>query len=128
LVTGGARVGDKGYFVEPTIFTGNNSMTIATEEIFGPVGTVIPFSDPEEALRLANESRYGLVGVVYTRDLALAHRAAKALRVGAVWVNGWGPPDARLPWSGVKTSGVGTELGEAGILANTHDKAVSMIL
>ncbi|HWI21589.1 MAG TPA: aldehyde dehydrogenase family protein [Baekduia sp.] len=128
LVTGGARIGDSGYFVEPTIFTGTNTMTIAKEEIFGPVGTVIGFNDTEEALRLANETRYGLVGVVYTSDLALAHRAAEVLDVGAVWVNAWGPPDPRMPWGGFKYSGIGTELGDAGIAANTNEKAVSMIL
>jgi acyl-CoA reductase-like NAD-dependent aldehyde dehydrogenase len=128
LVAGGARVGDTGFFVAPTVFVGDNDLTIAREEIFGPVGTVIGFSDPDEALRLANDTSYGLAAVVYTRDLALAHRAAAELRVGAVWVNAWGPPDPRLPWGGTKTSGVGSELGAAGIEACTREKAVSMVL
>jgi betaine-aldehyde dehydrogenase len=128
LVAGGARVGERGFFVQPTVFVGDNDLTIAREEIFGPVGTVIGFRDAEEALRLANDTTYGLAAVVYTRDLALAHEAAARLRVGAVWVNAWGPPDPRLPWGGTKTSGVGSELGAAGIEACTREKAVSMVL
>jgi betaine-aldehyde dehydrogenase len=128
LVVGGARVGERGFFVQPTVFLGDNDLTIAREEIFGPVGTVIGFSDVEEALRLANDTNYGLAAVVYTRDLALAHQAAARLCVGAVWVNAWGPPDPRLPWGGTKTSGVGSELGAAGIEACTREKAVTMVL
>ena len=128
LITGGSRLGRRGYFVEPTIFSGTNDLTIAQEEIFGPVGTVIGFGDPEEAIRLANETRYGLAAVVWTQDLSLAHRTAAALRVGAVWVNAWGPPDPRLPWGGMKASGIGRELGSAGIEACTEEKVVSVVL
>jgi betaine-aldehyde dehydrogenase len=128
LITGGARLERPGYFVEPTIFGGDNRMRISREEIFGPVGTVIPFADEEEAIRLANETAYGLNAVVWTADLARAHRTAAALRVGKVWVNGWGPPDPRLPWGGAKLSGVGRELGVAGLQANTEEKVVSIVL
>lgn len=128
LSTGGQRLGTRGYFVEPTVFVGSNDLTIAREEIFGPVGTVIPYSNPEEALRLANESNYGLTAVLWTRDLSTAHQAASALRAGKVWVNGWGPPDPRLPWGGLKESGVGQDLGLSGIRANTNEKVVSIVL
>ncbi|MBS1881256.1 MAG: aldehyde dehydrogenase family protein, partial [Actinobacteria bacterium] len=128
LLAGGERLERRGYFVEPTVFAGDNQMTIAREEIFGPVGTVIPFSSEEEAVRLANETRYGLTAVVWTGSLSRAHRTAAALRVGKVWVNGWGPPDPRLPWGGSKLSGVGRELGVAGLHANTEEKVVSIVL
>jgi betaine-aldehyde dehydrogenase len=128
LVTGGKRLDRPGYFVEPTVFVGTNDLTIAREEIFGPVGTVIPFAEVDDAVRLANDTRYGLAAVVWTKDLSLAHQAARALRVGAVWVNGWGAPDPRLPWGGTKTSGIGRELGLAGIEGATEEKVVSVIL
>ena len=128
LVAGGNRLDQPGYFVEPTVFVGHNSMTIAREEIFGPVGTVIGFDDVDQAVALANDNVYGLAAVVWTRDLSIAHETARALRVGAVWINGWGPPDPRLPWGGTKTSGIGRELGLAGLHANTEEKVVSLIL
>ncbi|UGS37325.1 aldehyde dehydrogenase family protein [Capillimicrobium parvum] len=128
LVAGGGRLDRPGYFVEPTVFVGTNDLTIAREEIFGPVGTVIPFGEVDEAVALANDSRYGLAAVVWTKDLSLAHQAARALRVGAVWINGWGAPDPRLPWGGTKISGIGRELGLAGIHGSTEEKVVSVIL
>ena len=88
LALGGARHGDRGYFHEPTVFTGvRNEMTIAQEEIFGPVMAVLKFSSEEEAYRIANDVEYGLAAGVWTSDLARAHRATRALRVGTVWVN-----------------------------------------
>ncbi|MEA2453776.1 MAG: betaine-aldehyde dehydrogenase [Thermoleophilaceae bacterium] len=128
LLVGGQRLDRRGYFVEPTVFLGTNDQRIAQEEIFGPVGTVITFDDPDEAIRRANDTPYGLSAVVWTRDLSRAHDTAARLRSGAVWVNATGPPDPRLPWGGVKTSGVGRELGMAGIEANTQEKVVSIVL
>ena len=88
LALGGARHGDRGYFHEPTVFTGvRNDMTIAQEEIFGPVMSVLKFASEEEAYRIANDVEYGLAAGVWTNDLARAHRATRALRVGTVWVN-----------------------------------------
>lgn len=128
LAAGGHRIGDRGYFIEPTVFSGNNDMTIAREEIFGPVATVIGFADEDEALRLANDTAYGLTAVVWTDNLSRAHRLADHLRVGAVWVNAWGAPDPRLPWGGRGLSGIGRELGAAGINAHTEEKVVSIVL
>jgi betaine-aldehyde dehydrogenase len=128
LLTGGTRAGERGFFVTPTVFCGTNTMSIARDEIFGPVGTIIPFDEPEEALRLANDTRYGLSAMVWTENLATGHRAAMGIRSGAVWVNGWGPPDPRVPHGGMKTSGVGRELGLAGLYANTEEKVVQVVL
>jgi acyl-CoA reductase-like NAD-dependent aldehyde dehydrogenase len=127
LLTGGARLSRPGYFFPPTIFSGTNDMTIAREEIFGPVGTIIPVPDDEEALRIANDTHYGLTSVVWTRDLSAAHTFAERIRSGSVWINAWGPPHPALPWLGVKTSGLGEELGRAGLLANTVEKTVSIV-
>ena len=127
LLAGGKRLDRAGYFFAPTLFSGNNDMTIAREEIFGPVGTIITFDDDDEALRQANATDYGLTSVVWTQNLAAANRFAQKLRAGSVWINAWGPPNPALPWLGVKTSGLGEELGLSGLLANTQDKTVSII-
>ena len=129
LVTGGKRLDREGFFVEPTVFAGGgNDSTIAREEIFGPVGLVLPFDDLDDALRQANDTRYGLAAYLWTNDLSTALTAASKLRAGGVWINGGGAPDARLPWGGVKTSGIGRELGWAGIEANTEEKTVTITL
>ena len=115
LITGGNFVGDRGYFVQPTVFMGHNDLTIAREEIFGPVATVIPFDTEQEAVALANDTRYGLNAMVYTSDLSRTHRVIADLKVGTVWVNGWGVPEPQLPWGGRDASGIGRELGFAGV-------------
>lgn len=129
LVAGGGRVSARGFFIEPTIFADvRNDSTIAREEIFGPVGAVMPFDEVEEAVRLANETQYGLAATIWTRDVSLAHTLARKVRAGAVWINGWAAIDPALPWGGMKTSGIGRELGWSGILANTEEKVVTVVL
>ena len=121
----GARHGDRGYFVEPTVFAGvKHEMRISQEEIFGPVAAVIPFRDDDEALRLANGTVYSLAAGVWTSDMARAHRFTRKLKAGTVWVNTYGPTDIRLPWGGVRDSGFGREHGEEAIENFTEPKVV----
>jgi acyl-CoA reductase-like NAD-dependent aldehyde dehydrogenase len=128
LAAGGerARVGDgRGYFLQPTVFTGvRNTMRIAREEIFGPVLSVIPFKDAEDAVAQGNETFYGLAAAVWTRDVGKALRVARALRAGTVWVNAYNLYDAALPFGGFKESGFGRELGQAGLDIYTEVKSV----
>ena len=128
VVTGGARakVGDgKGFFVEPTIFDGvRNDMTIAREEIFGPVVAVIPFKDTDDGIRIGNDTTYGLAAAVWTKDIKKAHRAARQIRAGTVWINTYGPLDNASPFGGYKMSGYGRELGAAAIDLYTQLKSV----
>jgi acyl-CoA reductase-like NAD-dependent aldehyde dehydrogenase len=129
VLAGGVSTTDKGYFVRPTIFGGaTNRMTIAREEIFGPVGTIIEFDTDEEAVALANDSQYGLAATVWTTNLNRAHKVAQALEVGAVGVNCWSPLDANVPWGGIKTSGIGREGGLPGALAFTEEKVITVLL
>jgi betaine-aldehyde dehydrogenase len=129
LVAGGGQGEGSGFFVQPTIFADvDTNAKIAQEEIFGPVGAVIPFDTTEEAIALANGTAYGLAATIWTRDVSAAHHLAAQVRAGAVWVNGWGVLDPALPWGGMKTSGVGRELGWAGIEANTEEKVVTIVL
>lgn len=129
LVTGGGRLGTCGYFVEPTLFKGANDMVVAQEEIFGPVGVVVPFDTFDEAVELANATPYGLASVVYTSDMSKAHRGAAQIRAGMVRVNGGaGVPAPSVPFGGMKGSGTGRELSYAGIEACTVEKTVSFEL
>ncbi len=125
VVTGGARHGERGFFVEPTVFANvEHEMRISQEEIFGPVASVIRFKDEEEAIRLANGTRYSLAAGVWTADIGRAHRFTKRLKAGTVWVNTYGPTDVRLPWGGDRDSGFGREHGDAAIENFTEAKAV----
>src|SRR6185436_19132750 len=125
LVCGGERPAGKGYFVRPTIFTDvQPSMTIAREEIFGPVLSVIRFKDVEEVVRAANDTPYGLAAAVWTKDIKLAHRTARLLQAGTVWINTYGLYDNAMPFGGYKMSGFGRELGHHGLLEYTQTKSV----
>jgi phenylacetaldehyde dehydrogenase len=128
VVTGGRAPERPGFFVEPTVFTGTNDMRVAREEIFGPVGIVIPFDTDDEALALANDNTYGLSATVWTQDVSRAHSVAARIEAGAIGVNGWSPLAPQLPWGGVKASGVGRELGYEGIRSYTEVKTVAVIL
>ncbi|MGW0035476.1 aldehyde dehydrogenase family protein [Gordonia sp. NPDC003376] len=128
VVAGGSVPDVPGYFVEPTVFAGTNEMTVAREEIFGPVGIVIPFDSDEQAVALANDNEYGLSATIWTRDLSRAHTVSGQIESGAIGVNGWSPLAPQLPWGGVKSSGIGRELGYEGILAYTEPKTVTIVL
>jgi acyl-CoA reductase-like NAD-dependent aldehyde dehydrogenase len=105
-----------GYFVPPTVFADvDNRATIAREEIFGPVMSVIPFSDVDDVLAMANDNEYGLAAAVWTNDIKKALRTAQALRAGIVWINDTQPAPTEMPWGGYKQSGIGRELGKEGV-------------
>jgi aminomuconate-semialdehyde/2-hydroxymuconate-6-semialdehyde dehydrogenase len=129
IVTGGRQVDRKGYFVEPTIITGlGTGCRVLQEEIFGPVVTVTPFADEPEAVRFANSTRYGLSATVWTRDLQRAHRVAAALDCGTVWINCWLLRDLRVPFGGMKESGLGREGGFESLRFFTEAKNVCVRL
>lgn len=128
LVTGGSRANGelaRGFFYQPTVFTNvEDSMTIAREEIFGPVLSVIAYDDPAELADRANDTDYGLAAVIWSRDIGTANRLAHEIKAGTVWINL--PPflDAAAPWGGMKASGVGREMGWEAILAYTDTKSI----
>jgi acyl-CoA reductase-like NAD-dependent aldehyde dehydrogenase len=122
---GGETYGEKGYFVKPTLFSGvNNEMQIAREEIFGPVGAAISFKDENDAVLQGNDTDYGLSAAVWTRDLSRAHKVARALKAGTVWVNCYNQLDPISPFGGYKQSGFGRELGKHAIELYTQIKSV----
>jgi aldehyde dehydrogenase (NAD+) len=115
---------EAGYYVKPTIFVGvSNHMTIAREEIFGPVLCVIAYENEDDAIRIANDSRYGLHAAVLGTDLARARRVASQLRAGRVVINGM-TDEPQTPWGGFKYSGVGREYGRSGIEAFLESRAI----
>ena len=129
LVTGGNRFGDAGYYIEPTLFTGvQDNMKIATDEIFGPVMSVLKFKNVDEIIQRANRTNYGLAAAVWSRDIAKAHKLAAGIRAGTVWINCYDVFDAGAPFGGFKESGIGRELGEAGLSNYTETKTVTVSL
>ncbi|EXJ65164.1 aldehyde dehydrogenase (NAD+) [Cladophialophora yegresii CBS 114405] len=129
LATGGVphkNVGDgKGFFIEPTVFTGvKDDMKIYREEIFGPFVVIASFKTEDDAIRMANDSTYGLGSAIFTQNIERAHRVAARIEAGMVWINSSNDSDFRVPFGGVKQSGIGRELGEAGLAAYSQTKAV----
>jgi len=127
VATGGGRPErfDRGYFVSPTVFTDvQPEMKVLREEIFGPVVCAVPFKDPEDILRVGNDTTYGLAAAVWTRDIQKAHRAARMLKAGTVWINCYNQFDAAAPFGGYKQSGFGREMGKAALELYTQLKTV----
>jgi aldehyde dehydrogenase (NAD+) len=129
LVVGGQRVGAKGFFVSPTVFAGvKDDMTIAQDEIFGPVVSVLTFKTMEEVLERANRTSYGLAAAVFTKSIDKAHAYAKHVRAGTVWVNCYHVVDTCTPFGGFKMSGQGRENGESALEHYTELKTVTVKL
>jgi aldehyde dehydrogenase (NAD+) len=125
IVAGGARRGNTGFYVEPTVFADvQPAMRISQEEIFGPVASVIAFKDEEDAIRIANGTNYSLAAGVWSADIGRIHRFVNRLKAGTVWANTFGPTDVRLPWGGSRDSGFGREHGEIALENFTEPKSV----
>ena len=128
-ISGGKRHGSKGYFIEPTLFANvTDDMRIAKDEIFGPVMSVLKFKDTDELVKRANATNFGLAAAVWTRDVAKAHRFARDVRAGTIWVNCYDVFDPAAPFGGFKESGLGRELGEAGLESYLETKTVTVSL
>jgi len=129
MLTGGKRHGDRGFFIEPTLFAGvNDEMSIAKDEIFGPVLSVLRFKDADDIIKRANNTCFGLAAGIWTRDISKAHYLASKIRAGTVWINCYEVFDAAAPFGGFKMSGIGRELGEKGLDAYTENKTVIVSL
>lgn len=129
LVTGGMMLDGGGYFYAPTVLTGaNQSCEIVQEEIFGPVVTITPFDDENDALTMANDSKYGLAASIWTHDLSRALRLSADIESGIIWINDHGIPELAMPIGGVKQSGIGREHGVQGLKAFTETRSVMMRL
>jgi aldehyde dehydrogenase (NAD+) len=129
IETGGERHGDKGYFIQPTIFSNvRPDMKIMQEEIFGPVCAIAKFKTAEEVIELGNNTVYGLAAAVHTSNLDTAIRVSNALKAGTVWVNCYNMLSFQLPFGGFKQSGIGRELGEAALANYTESKSVAIKL
>ncbi len=127
VVAGGARQGNQGYFVQPTVFAGlGPDSALIREEIFGPVVVATPYKSVDEIAALANDTEYGLAASIWTNDLSLAHRLSRRIRAGTVWVNTHNVIDPNLPFGGMKQSGIGRENGAAAIETYTELKTVVM--
>lgn len=126
ILTGGGRneAAGAGYFVKPTVMTGADQMTIARDEIFGPVLVALPFDDLDEVVRRANDTQYGLAAGIWTSDIKKAIKVAHRLKAGTVWINGYNMLDAASPWGGMKQSGLNRESGRVAIDAYTELKSV----
>ena len=119
----------KGFFISPTVFTGvKDDMKIYREEVFGPFAVISSFKAEDEAIKRANDSTYGLGAALFTKDIVKAHRVARRIEAGMVWINSSNDSDFRVPFGGVKQSGIGRELGEAGLEAYSQKKAVHVNL
>ena len=128
-ITGGKRIGNHGYFVEPTILVNaNRDMKVVREEIFGPVVAAMSFTDPEEIVAMANDSIYGLSASIWTKDVSKVHRLVPQIQAGTVWVNCHTLLDSALPFGGFKQSGWGREMGRAALDLYTETKSVCVML